>query len=268
LSSTVTGTGINGSNGGGGIEHTVATILAGSNSGSFTGSAAATPSMTWRTRLLNETPVDDGTANGSGFVNGSPTNPPSRLPLISDVVDLFGMSTASTSTNFAPVQTDPFAFQMSFNPKTLLLEGATNASMGTRGNVFLASLVSGSWVNAITSDFTVSGNTTTTTYNGATINIGIDTLASMPKGISRPYEGTFASWESTYDPGLATPLADFIGVWGVDADVDGNYEAWAIINHNSEFAVVPEPSTIVLAAIGLLGGIAILRRKKAARLEA
>jgi len=272
-----------------GIEGTLineqATILVGSNSGNFTGSASATPSMTWRTRLLEETPANDKSANGSasGFVAGNPTNPPVRLPLISDVVDLFGMSSVAgdqskiSATNApTPIQTDPFVFQMAFNPATLKAEGATNADMGTRGNLYLASLVSGSWVNTITADFAIgTGTTTTTTYNGSTIPIGVDTLAAMPNGISKPFEGTFAAWEqaqataaseslATFQTFFNSNVGDYIGVYGVDADTLGSneYNAWSIINHNSEFAVVPEPSAIVLAAFGLFGCMIVMRRRK------
>jgi len=253
-----------------GIEGSVATILAGTNTSFGTG----TVSMTWRSRTLGETAQYDAVNNSPFTVNGTKVG---GLPLISDVVDLFGMGTNSTQSSTTPVQTDPFVFQESFNPQTLKNEGATNATLATRGNVYLASLVSGAWVNTIIPDFQIpTANTTTTTYNGQTIQIGVDTLASMPSGISRPFEGTFAQWEAAFDPGLANPLSDYIGVWGVDAQTgtqfgvagDNQYNAWAIINHNSDFAVVPEPSTIVLAGFGLLGGIWAMRRRRGLRLEA
>jgi hypothetical protein len=43
-----------------------------------------------------------------------------------------------------------------------------------------------------------------------------------------------------------------LGDWGVNT---ANHTVWAVVNHNSQFAVVPEPSTLVLltaAALGLL----------------
>ncbi len=44
-----------------------------------------------------------------------------------------------------------------------------------------------------------------------------------------------------------------LGDWGVNT---ANQTVWAVVNHDGEFAVVPEPSTMALlmaAAIGLLG---------------
>jgi len=56
-----------------------------------------------------------------------------------------------------------------------------------------------------------------------------------------------------YDPNASYNLGDY----GVDA---GNNVVWAVVNHNSEFAVVvPEPAALALFA---LGGLALLRRRR------
>lgn len=52
-----------------------------------------------------------------------------------------------------------------------------------------------------------------------------------------------------------TNLSDYVGAWGVDP-VDG--DVWAVVNHNSEFAVVPEPSAVILAVVA--GMCVALRR--------
>ena len=72
---------------------------------------------------------------------------------------------------------------------------------------------------------------------------------------------TFASADGV----TAGNLGNFVGVWGVDTTND---EAWAVIDHNSMFAVVPEPSAIVLAAFGLFGCAFALRRRKNGGLKA
>lgn len=48
-----------------------------------------------------------------------------------------------------------------------------------------------------------------------------------------------------------------LGAWGVDV---ANDRVWAVLDHNSEFGVVPEPSTILLAGLGALALLAVARR--------
>jgi hypothetical protein len=246
-----------------GIEGSTATILMGTNT-----IGTGTVSMTWRTRTLAETSTFDAVNNGPFTVNGTKT---SGLPLISDVVDLYGMGTGSTQSSTTPIQTDPFAFEVSFNPKTLNNEGATGTQMASHGNLYLASLVGGSWENTIFADlstFTTNSQTELATVNGQSIVVGDNALAAMNagnggKGFGIPVAYTsFATWASANGV-TATNIGDYVGVWGVDTTND---EAWAVIEHNSQFAVVPEPSTIVLAGFGLLGGIVAMRRRR--RLEA
>ena len=55
-----------------------------------------------------------------------------------------------------------------------------------------------------------------------------------------------------WNPGYA------LGAWGVDTSAN---VAWLVTNHNSEFAVVPEPSTLLLLLLGGLG-LAFRRGKR------
>ena len=204
--------------------------------------------------------------NGNGWPNGTPTSPPlpgGPLPLISDVVNLYGMSAASNGQNpatAAPVQVDPFAFEVSYNPTTLNAEGAHGNAEASHGNLYLASLVSNQWENTIIPDFAPAGGTTAT-YHGSTIQVG--SMATLAQGgnFNLPVLTNFANFAA--ENGItAANIANFVGDWGVDTSGD---EAWAIVNHNSEFAVVPEPSTIALLAIGLAGiGLAASKRKNLA----
>jgi hypothetical protein len=260
LSSTaMSGTG---TPGGGAIEHSVATILLGSNNSG----GSATVSMAWRNRTITETPANDATnLNPPGFINGNPSHPPlNGLPLISDVVRVLGMAPAGNAAG----QVDPFVLQMSFNPNTLLAEGATNGDMATRGNLYLATLIgtgaNATWQNAITDNDPITGSTTVVNVNGVSLNVGD---AVTGNNFTRPFIGTFAQWEAANPSFNSGDIGAYLGVWGVDAGTldpatGSNYNAWAIINHNSDFAVVPEPSAIVLAAFGLLGGLCLIRRRK------
>jgi autotransporter-associated beta strand protein len=57
------------------------------------------------------------------------------------------------------------------------------------------------------------------------------------------------------------PTADYLGSWGRDTVTN---TAWAVIDHNSQFAViaVPEPSTLLLAAGGLAMAVCRLTRRR------
>ena len=82
-------------------------------------------------------------------------------------------------------------------------------------------------------------------------NTGNDATAA-----EQGYNGTFAAFQSQF----GTNLSSYVGAWGVNTT--GN-EAWAVLNHASEFAVVPEPSAWTLLAIGgvALCGLAISKRR-------
>jgi fibronectin-binding autotransporter adhesin len=57
-----------------------------------------------------------------------------------------------------------------------------------------------------------------------------------------------------------------LGDYGIDP---ANNVVWAVLNHNSEFAVIPEPSTLVLGGLALLGFAgAGLRRRRIAKQQA
>ena len=50
-----------------------------------------------------------------------------------------------------------------------------------------------------------------------------------------------------------------LGTWGVDT---ADHVVWAVVDHNSQFAVIPEPGTLALLAAGLLGLLAYAWRKR------
>lgn len=110
-----------------------------------------------------------------------------------------------------PGQTDIFVLQLSF----------TDAGPGT----FLAWLNwNNEWVNAIEGNF---GNN--------------------PSFESNPFNYSFETFQSQFP---ALTLEQSLGAWGSYSD-GGQTHVWAVLNHNSEFTAIPEPSTYALVMLGL-----------------
>jgi LPXTG-motif cell wall-anchored protein len=66
--------------------------------------------------------------------------------------------------------------------------------------------------------------------------------------------------------GIGAPTgSEALGTWGIDTSATGGQGyVWAVLNHNSDFAVIPEPSTFVLGGLALLGfaGMGLRRRRQ------
>lgn len=92
----------------------------------------------------------------------------------------------------------------------------------TAPDSYLGWLSGGQWVHA------VDGNT------------GNNATAPM-----QGYDGTFAEFQAEF----GTTLSGYIGAYGTDT-TGGVTRTWAVINHNSDFAAVPEPSAWLLVACG------------------
>lgn len=139
-------------------------------------------------------------------------------------------SATAAGTNSAEVRSD-----------VLHLSGIPQVSLGVTDlfvlELSMTSVESGSylawlngedeWVNA------VSGNTGN---NAAGEQLG--------------YAGSFADFQLEYTSGLAS----YVGAWGHTDD-----GVWAVLNHNSDFAIVPEPSAMAL--ITLTSVLALGRRR-------
>ena len=231
-----------------------AQILAGSNSGSFTAGSPATVSMAWRNRTLPETSSAEG---------GTPASPPlgSGGPLTSNVLSLSGMNSIAMG-NAEPVETDPFVLQMSYDAALLGNEGTDTKN----GAIFLVWLnpnaSSGpTWQNAVAGNFGAAGALAQTNFQGS-----FDSFIEAAEAAD-PNAATDFPGDPTAAGLTASELNLLLGSWGADST---NHDVWAVLDHNSQFAVVPEPSSLFLAAFGLLGvaGRLVCRRTRHARISA
>jgi hypothetical protein len=146
---------------------------------------------------------------------------------------------------------------MTYNPNLLpkAAEGASNEN----------GLIANSLIHL------VSLNPTTGLWEAATAentgNRGINSGSSA----GDEFNGSFSSFVAAHESDIfhlgASPdlsqitsdeLALVMGAYGADPTT---HVAWAVVDHNSQFAVVPEPASLVLLAIGA-AGLATARRKR------
>lgn len=141
---------------------------------------------------------------------------------LSDVVDLTGVAGV-------------FAMQMTYL-ESLLQPGVTEQMLVDQGALHIVwyDTDAGAWVNAVEGNSAVGSNAQSN------------------------FQGSWDAFATAHSID-ASNLSQFLGSWGVDTTAN---VAWAVLDHNSEFAVIPEPSTLVLAGLGLLGLLLLWRRRR------
>lgn len=90
--------------------------------------------------------------------------------------------------------------------------------------------------------------------NGAFVNAVDGNIGTNDVNLDIPFQGSWADYQFTNDVELETAL----GAFGVDIETN---TVWAVIDHNSDFSVIPEPSTYAVF-IGLLVFALILLRRR------
>ena len=148
-------------------------------------------------------------------------------------------ATTATAANSAIQLSDVYSFSGTSGDIFVLELSMTSVEAGT----YLGWLntATNEWVNAVEGN---TGNNATAAQQG--------------------FLGSYADFLTAYQ---GEQLADYIGAYGVDASTDPDtgtqtVTVWAVLNHNSDFAIVPEPSTWALViGGGLVLVLATLRRR-------
>jgi len=81
------------------------------------------------------------------------------------------------------------------------------------------------------------------------VNAALGNTGNNASLAQQGYNGSFTAFQTAY----GNTLASYVGAWGFT-----NTRVWGVLNHNSDFGAVPEPST---AALLLLGAGALLFRR-------
>lgn len=197
-----------------------------------------------------------------GLQNKVPTNNllSGGSPIVGNVFRLHGMGIQPASAD-GRIKTDPFVLKMSYDQaefeattgKTELeefLEGCLFVgwlNTGEDGNGLTAS-TNDVWVNAVQGNFD-------NWIDGAARD---DYHATVGDGILGTFENYYGSTITSIE-GLEKDIDTYrVGDFGADLE---NNILWAVVDHNSDFAVIPEPSTYATIFGSIIGLLTLIRRK-------
>ena len=164
-------------------------------------------------------------ADQEKFPGQVPPMPGPMSTLVSDVLNLTGMAASPT---------DPFVLQMSYSEALL---PKPEAELAAGGNIYLA------WLDE-------TGEQSQWRWRRA-----VEGNTGQGANAVQNYQGSWDQFSAAY----GTNLDVLLGSWGVDT---ASNNVWAVVNHNSQFAVVPEPATWLLLCMAIPGAVLVRRRRK------
>jgi fibronectin-binding autotransporter adhesin len=260
-------------------------------SGTISGSGSLTQAGTGRLTLTGSNSYSGGTTVSSGTLSVGHKNAVGTGTVVIDG-GVYVIETAVSATNSVTISSGTFSRSLAASSS---LVNAVDASSGTGGVVTFATLLAGETsaattlqtsfaaTSAATNDefrrsdvysfegsgadiFTLQLSFTATSpdsylgwlngnqwENAVNGNAGNNALSAQ-----QGYVGSFAQFQLAY----GNDLSQYIGAWGTDV-VGGTTKVWAVLNHNSDFSIVPEPGTCALIMLGV-GTLLVSRRRKEA----
>lgn len=221
LSTSATGVATDQQENGAWVLGTIGKILDGSNTTASTQSV----SMAWRALNTGER----SSANHSGTAQHAPAGvlPPGSSGLVSDVLQLTGMPASGPVVNGTQQTNDVFVLQMTYDQDALYPSGL-EAQQAHGDQIYLAWLNPNGYANG----------------QAQWVHATAGNFGSDGSKVFHNYQGSYSAFLGTLG---SYTLADILGSYGVDTT---NNQVWAVLNHNSEFAVVPEPSTMAMLLFG------------------
>lgn len=201
------------------------------------GIASADTTVNIRVRKPNDNEV-------FGFSTTPPLNDSAGWSsVLSDIFDVSGIASTGPAVN-GVTPTDAFVLQLTYEDGSYIEDYVYEW-----GNT-------ASWTEA---DIVSASDIQLAFFNPSTGVYADDDLGNFTPGstVVQNFSGAYADFVTAQGNYAESDLSNYVGSWGVDQT---NNHVWAVFDHNTVFASVPEPKSI---AIILLAAPLLSRRRRA-----